>query len=1049
MANHRWVLFLALGAFFCPPARGASLYPAPIYETGHEFSDIAGGDFNGDSVVDLVIAHPYDKLLTLLPGVGDGTLGPPSTSPAPQSFRKVLAADLNGDGRLDIVGLHSGFPPAWSSVEILLGNGDGTFVGLTPILLSTFRAVYGIALGDLDGDMIADLAVVSDYPLFTLKGRADGSFAAPVQIPALDGNSVVIGDFNRDGRADLAIGSFELVRVLLGLGGGAFGPATTITAGSDNNDIETADFDNDGDLDLVTSSYFPFYPPYGHLNVLLGNGAGAFSLAGTYGTAGDGRAVSAIDLDHDGVIDLATAGRTKLDVFKGLGGGTFAPRREYGAGATSNALIAADLNGDGALDLAAGAYWVTVFLNDGAGGLGQPRFGSSTVGGGRLATGDFNEDGRPDLVAADQFGHQVRVLLADGPGAFQAESTYEAGLYPGAIAIGDFNGDQHQDLAIAAYSSTANVTILLGQGDGSFTLGPTLLGGEDHNAIAVGDFNADGMQDIVVTNGSNSNVLVYINAGNLNFAGTRYECDLGPVDVDVSDMDGDGIQDLVVVVGGGSNSTNDKIAILRGVGDGSFAPATFIPIGVQLNSGAVGDFNDDSNQDIAVTGDSVSVLLGLGGGQFAPRTGYPNSLGASLVTGDFDGDSTLDIAEVSGYFGTGSVAVLRGDGLGTFAPIARFAVAGDFRYGPYDLGVSDFNGDGHLDFALASDGSTATILLSQGPPLLNRAPVANAGSDRTLECASPAGRAVTLDSSLSSDPDSTPGTHDDIVRFEWFEDLGTPSQALLGTGETLTVTLPLGAHALSLVVTDSGGLTATDQVLVSVVDTTPPALLVSLEPAVLWPPNHRMVQVTASVSATDACGPASVSLLSVISSEPDDAPGGGDGATTNDIQGAVAGAPDFEFLLRAERATGGPGRTYTATYRALDGSQNSAEAAATAVVVHDQNGMTDPITLTVSQTPAGTLLTWPGVPGAVSYSAISGPLELLLSMGHDPSVQPAACLATGLAGTDTTGFEDASVPLPGRALFYLVEYDDGHRSGFGAQSTFWDRTEAVGANPCP
>jgi hypothetical protein len=260
--------------------------------------------------------------------------------------------------------------------------------------------------------------------------------------------------------------------------------------------------------------------------------------------------------------------------------------------------------------------------------------------------------------------------------------------------------------------------------------------------------------------------------------------------------------------------------------------------------------------------------------------------------------------------------------------------------------------------------------------------------------------------------------------------------------------LSLGVHAVTLVVTDAGGLTATDDLLVSVADTTPPTLLVALDPPVLWPPNHRMVQVTATVTAIDACGPASFSLLSVSSSEPDDAPGGADGSTTNDIQEVTVGGPDVEFLLRAERATGGPGRTYTATYRTVDGSQNARAAASTAFVPHDQSGVTDPLTLTARATPAGTLLEWPGVPGAAIYRAIRGPLERLVSMGHDPSAAPAACLASGLTVTDTTGFEDAAVPAVGHAIFYLVEYDDGRPTGYGSQPTFWDRTEAVG-RPCP
>jgi hypothetical protein len=430
---------------------------------------------------------------------------------------------------------------------------------------------------------------------------------------------------------------------------------------------------------------------------------------------------------------------------------------------------------------------------------------------------------------------------------------------------------------------------------------------------------------------------------------------------------------------------------------------------------------------------------------FAPPTSLPAPGAASLAVADFDGDQVPDLAALS--LNDRRVSVLRGTGSGTFLPAVQFTTAGDFAFGPYDLVVSDINRDGRPDLALSSDVALTTLLLSQAQPTGNHPPVANAGADRQAECSSPAGAAVTLDGTLSSDPDSTPGTDDDILYFAWFEDLGTRFQAL-GQGATLTVTLPLGTHSIALVVTDTDGLTATDTQLISVVDTTPPSLSVTLDPAVLWPPNHRMVPVTATVSAADACGAVSVSLVSVTSSEPDDAPGGADGNTSNDVQGVTAGTPDLQFLLRAERVSGGPGRTYTAVYQAQDGAQHTTQVGATASVTHDKNGITDPLTLLVNEGPTGTWLAWSSVPEALSYGVIRGDLELLRSMGQNAPSGAPACLASGLTRTDTTGFEDPASPGPGQAFFYLVEYDDGRASGFGTQSTFWDRTEALGV-PCP
>jgi len=229
-----------------------------------------------------------------------------------------------------------------------------------------------------------------------------------------------------------------------------------------------------------------------------------------------------------------------------------------------------------------------------------------------------------------------------------------------------------------------------------------------------------------------------------------------------------------------------------------------------------------------------------------------------------------------------------------------------------------------------------TITVTKVLVLPNEPPVADAGTDQTLECASADGALVTLDGSGSTDPDSTAGTNDDIVSFEWFLGFGTPEETALGEGATLDATLPLGTHVVTLRVTDSENETDTDEVAIDVVDTTPPVVSVETSPSVLWPPNHKLVPVDVSVDAADACGEVIVTLVSASSSEPDDARGEGDGSTVGDIQGAEPGTDDDQLLLRAERAGGGNGRTYTLVYSVTDVSGNVSESTAEVRVPHDQ-----------------------------------------------------------------------------------------------------------------
>jgi hypothetical protein len=240
-----------------------------------------------------------------------------------------------------------------------------------------------------------------------------------------------------------------------------------------------------------------------------------------------------------------------------------------------------------------------------------------------------------------------------------------------------------------------------------------------------------------------------------------------------------------------------------------------------------------------------------------------------------------------------------------------------------------------IDVSAAVDDRIETITVTKTLIEPNSPPVADAGEDQTIECASETGARVTLDGSGSTDPDSSEGTNDDIVLFEWFVNYGSAEEMKLGEGETLEVELPVGSHVVTLKVTDSEDETDTDDVSIVIQDTTPPTISLRMDPSVLWPPNHRMVDVTAMVDARDACGETTITLLSVTSNEPENA--NGDGNTEPDIMGAEPGSDDVVFQLRAERAGGGSGRVYTVKYKATDEAGNeSNEAVAEVVVPHDR-----------------------------------------------------------------------------------------------------------------
>jgi hypothetical protein len=205
------------------------------------------------------------------------------------------------------------------------------------------------------------------------------------------------------------------------------------------------------------------------------------------------------------------------------------------------------------------------------------------------------------------------------------------------------------------------------------------------------------------------------------------------------------------------------------------------------------------------------------------------------------------------------------------------------------------------------------------------------------------------------------------------------------------------------------------------------------------------VDTTATVTALDNCGSATVVLDGITSSELDNAPGNGDGNTDDDIQDATYGTADFSFSLRAERSAGGQGRVYTATYSATDSSGNSSSASGTSFVPHDQDGTDDPLSLALSDSAFGTVLSWNQVSGAQHYSVIRGQLSGIHEQVTFIDLGAVSCMAVGTHAINTIGQEDTEVPAVGEVFFYAVAYHlNGDSSSYGAASAAKPRVTTAG-----
>jgi hypothetical protein len=325
-----------------------------------------------------------------------------------------------------------------------------------------------------------------------------------------------------------------------------------------------------------------------------------------------------------------------------------------------------------------------------------------------VAVGDFNGDGKQDLVSTSNDNSTTGVLLGKGDGTFATKVDYATGTGPRSVAVGDFDGDGKQDLVTANGADT--VSVLLGNGDGAFATNVDYATGSTPHSVVVGDFNGDDKQDLVTANYGASTVSVLLGNGDGTFrAKVDYSAGDYPTSVTVADFNGDDKQDLACASFYGTG-----ISVLLGHGDGTFTAKVGYGTSTHPYSVAVGDFNGDGNQDLVTAnngGNSVSVLLGNGDGTFAVKVDYGTGTHPySVAVGDFNGDGNQDL--VSASDGGNSVSVLLGNGDGTFATKVDYGTGTS----PRSVAVGDFDGDGVPDLVTANAGltnSNVSVLLGE------------------------------------------------------------------------------------------------------------------------------------------------------------------------------------------------------------------------------------------------------------------------------------------------------------------------------------------------
>ncbi len=621
---------------------------------------------------------------------------------APEGPTGVLTADLDGDGKLDLVATSGG------GVGTFLGNGDGTFAAERRIAANV---VGPMAAADVDGDGKIDVLAVSPEgdAIVALPGLGDGSFgpsrSTPVSVSV--SGKPLLADFNADGRMDVAmIGAGASVNVLLGTTGFDWAPAKNHGLGSAVTLMDEGDLDGDGKLDLVVASASD-----GRIYALSGVGDGTIKAPQVLASMAGLSDLALGDLDNDGKAEIVLDVNGEVWVLRRSASGDY-PKGSAGIAVpkAQGPLLLADVDSDDRLDVVVGSIPggsdVHVLRSASYGRSLQSRQVTPVGQMDAMAVGDVNGDGRLDLVMANRSAKALGVFLGLGQGMFRASGMQGGDSVPDGWIVGDLDQDGLDD--ILGHKSGYKLLSIF---SGMFGWGMEQtwdIPAEAGSVFGLADLNGDGKQDIVIGSSKAKNIFFLMSsADHYNRTLTNFDSMMNALVL--GDWNGDGKLDFAAA----SQSASD-VTVVPGQGGTSLGIATHYPVPSGPSQIFAVDLDGDGKKDLLVAGSgSVSYLASQGDGTFAAAKSI-SSVGGWIELGDFDENGIVDFAALGLRDGTGpAIGVFLGLGGGAFAPTAMV---------PYDslaevsqFSVGDVDGDGHLDMMLpGSSGNRITFWLGRG-----------------------------------------------------------------------------------------------------------------------------------------------------------------------------------------------------------------------------------------------------------------------------------------------------------------------------------------------
>jgi FG-GAP-like repeat/PQQ-like domain len=499
---------------------GDGTFQVSVEFATQDFGSLAVADLDRNGRDDLALTEASNASPALLTATLSGTFFAPffsgsfgigvNNNPLPQ-FNSVATGHFDDDGLPDVAVADS------TRVQIFLGLGTGQVTSAGQFLLG--GGALSLQAGDVNLDGNLDLVFITPFPtgsVGVMLGDGAGAFSPPTLATfptTADGVAVALGDFNADGRLDIAAANKvgRNVAILLNelessCAGASFGPAARGFLAMEPRALAIGDFDNDGARDVVAAS-----PSVNQVTVLRGRNAPGIPSGPTFAPGfnpetsllgfSNPRGLALARFDTDGFLDLAVAnaGSGQVSVFQGNAGG-FTFQGTVGVGASPVAVGTGDFNNDNRQDLAVvnqSANNVSIRLGNGDGtftGAPDVAVGSTPSA---VAIADFNQDGRPDLVVSNQGSSNLSILLGNGDGTFSAGIPLGTGAPPIAVVVTRLNGDALPDIAVAVSSPIDSVRTFLATGFGIFGPPTDYFVGSNLQSLATGDFTQDGRPDLL------------------------------------------------------------------------------------------------------------------------------------------------------------------------------------------------------------------------------------------------------------------------------------------------------------------------------------------------------------------------------------------------------------------------------------------------------------------------------------------------------------------------------------------------------------------------